>query len=341
MGKTQIPILAAVLMGCYAEAPALGAGESPPLPTASAVEGGGVATHHGATELATLLARPALKGGAVMPPLQGDFEFSSLSDSGMRAKFVLDGTEVDIASNVSEDGLLDVQLEFNGMVLSGWIDARRRVSELDGFATAQGGDTVLTEDDRRVLLALTPHLELASTNDHDDLVTRVVRAWSELPDSIALQRTVAADSKREIVNICPLFNTVQNVWHDHQPFEGNDGGLCGAGNPPPPCTSVTIVGSRSTSLGYSPEDTYYFRNGAWSTSEQPYHVPFLSQFGECYGHCGPGCPLANQVLTRDCMIHDQCMRNGHPSVLDSFCAAEVEAGLDDAIYFGYCPNTAG
>lgn len=255
MRTTQIPFMAAILMSCYADPTLPEEAELPPSRMASALEGGGVVPSHGTAELAKLLVKPALKAGAFAPQLKGDFTSARLSDGGMRAKFVLDGTKVDIASNVAEDGLLDVQLEFNGMVLSAWIDAHRRVSELDGFATAQGGDTVLTADDRRVLLALTPHLELATQDDNDDLLTRFVGVWAELPDSIALQRTVAADVKREAVNICPLFNTVQDVWHDHLPGEGNDGGLCQTGDPPPPFTSVAIVGSRSTALGFFPEDT--------------------------------------------------------------------------------------
>lgn len=312
MRHIKAPVVAVMLLGCLADGPGAGEGEPPELP--KAVPG----------------------GGQGLPLLQGDFERTGLGNGSMRARFVFDGSEVDLTSHARADGLLDVQLEFNGMVLTGLIDERRRISELDGFAAAQGRDTVLTEDDRRVLEALVPQLEKASTSHSDDMVMRLVGLWAQAPESFALQRTVAADRQRAVVDYCSKYDQWIEAWHEH----GDDSGSPGCPdwyNPSAECISNALVGSRAQTLGV-PEDTYYWINNGWTTVV-PNHLAYNYQLGECYGNCGLGCPSGNQRLSQDCMNHDQCVRNGH-SIIASACNSELGWAADDEVFATACPNTA-
>ena len=221
----------------------------------------------------------------------------------------------------------DVTVDVDGMTLTALIDTKSQVGDIDGFATANGGDTQLTDDDRALLLAFDRAVTTIVSADAKNqlpgeaqLVVRMVDMWSDTPSSAPLTRQVLGQENRSYTSICSQYGTYQYTTHDDWNYN----------NWNPKSTSISLVGSR---WGGS---TYYQVNGAWTTTTQD-HKAYVYEAGDCYARCGAGCSTGNQVLTTDCNHHDQCVRNGH-SITSVWCDDEFSACVDD---FAFAPTCSG
>jgi hypothetical protein len=223
----------------------------------------------------------------------------------------------------------DVTVETNGMTLTATIDTKSQVGDLDGYASANGTDTQLTDDDRTVLLAFDKAISTAVAGDtkqqlpvEANTLNRLAFLWADTPSSAPLTRQVLGQENRSYTSICGQFETYQYTTHDDLHYS----------DWAPNSTSISYVGSR---WGGS---TYYYVNGKWTTTTQD-HKPYVYEAGDCFGHCGAGCPSGNQTLTVDCNHHDQCVRNGH-DIASIWCDDEFSACIDDFAFAPTCANTA-
>ncbi|MEO8874487.1 MAG: hypothetical protein ABI461_02780, partial [Polyangiaceae bacterium] len=221
----------------------------------------------------------------------------------------------------------DVTVDVDGMTLSALIDSKSQVGDIDGFATANGRDTQLTDDDRVVLLSFDKALNsIMASDDKNQLpseahvAVRMVDMWSDTPSSAPLTRQVLGQENRSYTSICSQYGTYQYATHDDWHYN----------NWNPKSTSISLVGSRWSGT------TSYYVNNTWTTSTQD-HRADTYEAGQCFGHCGAGCPSGNQNLTVDCDNHDQCVRNGH-DIASMWCDDEFSACVDD---FAFAPTCAG
>ncbi|HNN90677.1 MAG TPA: hypothetical protein PKI03_00345 [Pseudomonadota bacterium] len=231
---------------------------------------------------------------------------------------------VTFASREVEAKVFDILVDVNGMTLSALVDANHQVAELDGFAST-GGDTQMLEADRAVLkdlvLALDGAEELAKDGvTASAMLYRVVSNWSQATETVPMQRQVAGSEQRGWTSLCSSFGKYVKATHNCNLYARN------AAN----STSSAKVGTRTAS-------TYYYVGGRWTTTT-PNHGANLSEYGACFGNCGPSCPSGDQTLTLDCHDHDQCVRNGH-SLTSAYCNDEFASASDDEFFAPRCTGT--
>ncbi|HEX7667521.1 MAG TPA: hypothetical protein VF407_23475 [Polyangiaceae bacterium] len=249
-----------------------------------------------------------------MEPMQG----------GLGGQFVF-GTRTLTFKAITTDGSTDVVVVVDGMSLTALVDTKSQVGEIDGFATSNGQDTQITDDDRAVLTAFDKAVDLQVANDKTlpeeaKLVSRMADLWAETPSSAPLTRQVIGQENRSYNSICSQYGTYQYATHDDWNY--NDWNA--------KSTSLALVGSRWSGT------TSYLVNNSWTTKTQD-HKPYLYEAGDCYGRCGADCSSGDQVLTTDCNNHDNCVRNGH-AIASMWCDDEFSACVDD---FAFAPSCGG
>ncbi|WDE07873.1 hypothetical protein SG34_013880 [Thalassomonas viridans] len=219
-------------------------------------------------------------------------------------------------------GEFELSVEVHGKTLTASVDKYSKSAKLNAVDTK--GETVfINAKDRRQLEALSKAYEQLGYGDDSDaanMLKRLLSLWAQTPDDVSLQRSIDGVSTSAYQSLCSYEGLELAASHD--------GNQCGYDDPE--CTSLALVGSRGS-------NTESFINGQWTTAE-PDHVPYVRQRGECYGNCGGGCPSGNQILTRDCLNHDQCVRNGH-SLASGWCNDDFTYTFDDAIFAPECPGT--
>ncbi|WDE01506.1 hypothetical protein [Thalassomonas actiniarum] len=219
-------------------------------------------------------------------------------------------------------GQFELELVVHGKTLTASVDKDNKSAKLSAL-DARGQAIFLNEKDRLQLSALLKTYELqgyGKQNDAANMLKRLLSLWAQTPDMVSLQRTIDGVSTSAYQSLCSYNGLELAASHD--------GNQCGYDDPE--CTSLALVGSRGS-------NTESFINGQWTTAV-PDHIPNVRQRGECYGNCGGGCPSGNQILTRDCLNHDQCVRNGH-SLISGWCNDDFTYTFDDAMFAPECPGT--
>ncbi|MEO8799631.1 MAG: hypothetical protein ABI551_17185 [Polyangiaceae bacterium] len=286
---------ASVLMGC--------SGGADPTPSTGAPS----STDGTSTDVAGALTLAPIEGG-----LSGQFLY---------------GTRTITFKAVTTAGSTDVVVDVDGMSLTALIDTKSQVGEIDGFATSNGQDTQITDDDRVVLTAFDKALEANVSSDTSlpqeaQLVSRMADLWAETPSSAPLTRQVIGQENRSYTSICSKYGTYQRASHDDSSYKQWSANT----------TSLALVGSRWSGV------TSYLVNSAWTHTTQN-HKPNVYEAGDCYGRCGADCSSGNQVLTSDCNNHDQCVRNGH-AIASIWCDDEFSACTDDFAFAPHCGGTS-
>lgn len=269
---------------------------------------------------------PTLPSGAVAAAPQATGTLSvQKTTTGVTGTFALGNDGVTFTTEVAA-GKLDITVELHGMTLTGLIDRANSVVAYDGYASANGGDTQLDDADRALLSAfdraLTHAVQADATPTLQDL-ERSVSLWSETPSSVKLQRPVIAQANRSWTSICGQFETWQWATHDCWDYDN------WAAN----STSATYIGYH-----WDWSNTFYWVNSSWTTAEQD-HKAYLYEAGDCFAHCGAGCPSGDQTLTVDCNNHDQCVRNGH-DIASFWCDDEFTSASDDYTFAPSCSGTS-
>jgi len=229
---------------------------------------------------------------------------------------------VHFSSTETVPGQFELKVEVHGKTLTASVDKDNKSAKL-AAVDGKGAEVFLNAKDRSQLDALFKAYEqqgYGGQSDAGNMLKRLLSLWAQTPDSVSLQRSVDGVSTSAYQNLCSYKGMELAASHD--------GNQCGYDDPE--CTSLALLGSRGS-------NTESFINGQWTTAV-PDHIPYVRQRGECYGNCGGGCPSGNQILTRDCLNHDQCVRNGH-SLASAWCNDDFTYTFDDAMFAPECPGT--
>ncbi len=244
------------------------------------------------------------------------------STGSLTGSYSLGDSTVKFLSTETAPGVFDVVIELHGMTLSALVDRNRQVAEADGFAPG-GAETQIVDTDREALRSFVGALSEQLDTESDgaaSILARLASNWSQMPDTVPLQRQVAASENRGWTSLCSSKGLYVTATHDDNNYSKNS----------PRSTSYGHVGLRSSS-------TEYYVSGRWITTTQD-HVAGLYERGSCYGNCGAGCPGGNQTLTVDCHNHDQCVRNGH-ALASLYCDDEFTSASDDEFFAPRCSGT--
>lgn len=242
--------------------------------------------------------------------------------SSIKGTYGLGDEQVKFSSAEVEPGVFDVVVDLHGLTLSALVDANHQVAEADGFANS-GADTQIVDADRSTLRGLVGALDEQLDIEHSataSILSRLASNWSQMPDTVPLQRQVASSENRGWTSLCSSKGTYISATHDDNNYGKNN----------PRSTSYGHVGLRSAT-------TEYYVGGRWITTTQD-HVSLLYERGNCYGNCGASCPSGNQTLTVDCHNHDQCVRNGH-ALASLYCDDEFTSASDDEFFAPRCSGT--
>ena len=211
----------------------------------------------------------------------------------------------------------DLRVEFHGMTLVALVDTEAAVVEHDGYASDNGEDTQMNDEDRASLAALSHALDGYGTDVGSELslLRRFVNVWSEFPSSKELSGTAVGEADRSYTSICWAENSYQQVTHDDWNYNRWDDAS----------TYSAYIGFQVA--GPCSDGTYFWKDNAWVCYEPDHSTTVEYAYGGCFGRCGAGCGSSTQ-LTWDCADHDSCVRFGH--IVGSFwCNDEFTATLDD------------
>lgn len=262
--------------------------------------------------------------GAAVPPTEvvGTFTFE-----GQVAKFT---------SLQLEEGVYEITFELRGMTLYALIDQKNNVAALDGFASANGADTQILDEDREMLLSLYQAINDALPKDVPDIALLLRRAtglWAEHPTSLDSTGLIMGEQQRGHTMLCDYawcgsytgectewrwyaYATHDDLWYD---------------NDDPEAQQIVQIGDHYSCDG----DQFFYdpSSGQWVCGEpdhwkQPYVV------GNCYGRVGPGCG-GDTHYTRDAADHDGCVRNGH-MIASVWCNDEFLRAADDELFAPNC-----
>ncbi len=248
------------------------------------------------------------------------------------------GTEAKFSSRQVEPGVFRIEVSLNGLALTGLVDADNGVSTLDGFAESNGQDTQVTDEDRKVLEALSAALsaELPSgdaATAEAKYLRRAVSLWAQYPSTVELQRTVMGEQGRGYTMLCSYAkcngkNTgscggVYN-WYSYAKHDCNKGGFSYTRN-----QQIAQLGDHSSCSG----DEYYLNGSTWVCGE-PDHWSRPKVQGNCFGRCGGGCGGDTQY-TLDATNHDGCVRNGH-ALASLYCDDQFVSAADDELFAPNC-----
>jgi hypothetical protein len=250
----------------------------------------------------------------------------NLEQDSLEGTFTLADTVLSFKAAEQGEQLLDVTVDVNGAILTSTLSKAEQAIELDGFVSRSGAETRLREEDRVVLLALDRALQAVPALEHVPMalmLQRSVSLWAQMNDTFSLSRSVTVDENKSYTSLCNYCGQYVQGSHDCDQCS----------NWEPRCTSSLLLGNRDPGTQY-----WYPNSNAWS-SAQADHVATVYEKGDCFGRCGDTCTSETfgQVLTQDCLNHDQCVRNGH-WLVSAYCDDEFADAIDD--YFGIPPFVA-
>ena len=218
-----------------------------------------------------------------------------------------DSVEIRFSSVDRGDGVMDVRVELNGMILSAHYDAAGEV--LDGVSAGDGAPTVLTDVDRAAVRRLLAGLEaelyppidhVTSKEEYDALraltpaeerLFRVVDVqWSQWPTTVPLRLEIKGDAARAWTSWRRYASTNTTVTGCHDCNKCSWTGDC--------CDTGKKLGE-------------YFD-------------------GSNYGNCGTS--SSGSQFTKDCTNHDQCVRtakHGGHAMASMYCNDQFSSCVDD------------
>jgi hypothetical protein len=291
----------------------------------------------------------------VAPEQQGIIEFDQLSPALTSGTYQYRGVTLHFESETREAGH-EVTLQLRGMVLTATIDASG-VFDLDGFDTATGEDTNMTEVDSTVIhtfeVALTDLYRARGQELRSlDTLNRAVTIWGDYSPSLPLRRTFYGRSEHAVLqDLCGRVNRTGQgafsprwTWGSHDCLKiKNFWGDCGA------VSAGCLYGDDSSSVenvflsmhpsGSCSDSSYFGSNSSNFRCYEPDHeanTEFL--YGACPGRCGGSCGGGTQ-FTQACLDHDICVRFGH-LLASPECDDDLVDATFDAIWASNCSNVA-
>lgn len=242
------------------------------------------------------------------------------SAEGVTGSFDNAENTVSFSSRQREGNVFEVTLSLRGLTLDGTYDLDSAAASLDGFATENGEDTQLQEEDLTALSTFLKALEgRKRTGDSKalDLLVRATSVWAEHTPTVPLTKRVFGDAGRAWTLLCANLYSYVDGTHDDSTYARWDANA----------SVHALIGD------YGTPNTYYWTGSAWTTT--PFnHAAWPYEYGDCYGRCGADCG-SGHVYSQDCLDHDICVRNGH-SLASFWCDDEFSDCVDDTTFAPNC-----
>jgi len=272
---------------------------------------------------------------------QGVIEFDSLTPHLVAGQFDLHGQKLAFRSTVIGK-VPEVVLELRGMALTLTVDPITGAFDVDGFETAKGEDTAMTEPDRVLVHGFEVvmsdlYRDRAQELPALDILNKAVALWGEYPDEVALQRTYYGRFEKDApggIGLCGRVNrpgswgwwtggthdclTIKNWWSNCASItagcENWDDG-----------STVNYVFMSMHPVGSCSDSTFFGSNAGNFRCYEPDHDDNIEySYGACMGRCGGTCGGGTQ-FTQACLDHDVCVSfghwNGNPECADDFVGA--------------------
>lgn len=246
------------------------------------------------------------------------------------------GDDVVAFSSTSVGGIFEVDVTLNGLTLDALLDPAQGVSALDGFASANGADTQLVDEDRELLAslyaALNEQYPTADVAQPLRYLRRAVGLWAQHPSTVELTRTVMGEEGRGYTMLCSYakcggyYTGSCSSWnyYYYAKHDCNWGGFDNTHN-----QQIAQLGDHYSCSG----DEYYWTGSYWKCGE-PDHWIRPKVVGNCFGRCGGGCGGDTQY-TLDATNHDGCVRNGH-ALASLYCDDQFASASDDELFAPDC-----
>jgi hypothetical protein len=201
----------------------------------------------------------------------------------------------------------------------------------DGFATANGADTTLENEDRIFVNEFVKALEakypdLSRSGQLAFHFDAVINLWSQWVPAMSLSRIKFEDKERATDMCWWAYDSCGNPGYGGAPcamdkfhsYDGHDCNNC-SGDPMQgqgfsSCSSYAQYGN------WYQGATFYYYNGGWQTSSNG-HGNGSYIIGDCFGRYGDGCGSGTAYFQEN-GSHDHCVRNAHV-VYSSWCSDEL------------------
>jgi hypothetical protein len=250
--------------------------------------------------------------------------------------------ETKFTSEMVTPDRLEITVQVNGMMITALVDYKTGVMEFDGFSTAGGENTQMTDEDRASLTALEHELAGLGADLPQPLekLRGFVATWAEFPTTVDMQYMRVSAENRSWTSLCYAKNsyypashdcdsggfwtdqtTLDGVWISSTGFVGGPDGVAwyvSAGGSYQACSGSISCSRYTVSIPSA---------GWWTGYESDHDTRVENSYGNCFGACGAGCPGTYQ-FTVDCVNHDQCVRNGHVEA-SAYCDDQFVAASDD------------
>ncbi|MGM0555273.1 MAG: hypothetical protein ACQEVA_02745 [Myxococcota bacterium] len=274
---------------------------------------------------------------ATSDPIESEGQFSlDVTDTETTGEMATEAGVSTFHSQEVDEGVFEVSVVVNDMVLDALIDHKNGVSSLDGFASENGDDTQILDEDRAALAELNQMLNTELSEQppkNAKLLRRAVSQWSQQPTTVDATRLVMGEEGRGYTMLCDYAKCSKDSWtgacdywnwYEVASHDGNDGDWW---------DSQT---SQRAQIGdhYScSDDQWYWTSNGWKCGE-PDHWNKPYTVGNCWGRCGGGCGGDTQY-TLDATHHDGCVRNGHWTT-SLWCDDEFMSASDDELFAPDC-----
>lgn len=275
---------------------------------------------------------------------QGAVTVDQLDGTAVRGSYTKGGERLTFAADKLSDKVVTVTLEFHGLTL----DANFTLTDSgyvwtqDGFATANGEDTLMDADDVAFIDGFVKSFEGANPSyaEKGDVAARfgtAINYWGMWIPVMELRRT-KIDDRTRVNSLCSrtkcnggASQTGSCSSYDWYDYTGHDcgstwlGGYNCNGDPVQgggknKCSSVVQLGDHTPWNGVSGATaTQYYSTSGWTTSNFDHATGY--EIGECYGRYGNGCG-SGKAYNDTSLSHDQCVRNGH-NIASSWCSDEL------------------
>jgi hypothetical protein len=214
----------------------------------------------------------------------------------------------------------------------------------DGFASADGAETMMTQADIALIGQFVKAFEAANPGySHDNggighQFQTAVDYWASWIPAMELTRTKVDEADRAISLCARAKCWTGNAWtldgdcqsYDWYDYTGHDcgsswlGGSNCNGDPTQgggrnKCSSVVQLGNHRPYDATWTGSTLYWSTNGWTTSNFNHALGY--EVGECYGRYGNGCGDGKSYNDTS-LSHDQCVRNGH-NIASSWCSDEL------------------
>jgi hypothetical protein len=269
-------------------------------------------------------------------PPEGTLAVSEMGATLISGSYTVGDDTLQFEARELSPNLLTTTLKLHGLTLDSTLDTRggNRMWSQDGFATATGADTAMSEEDQQLILFFVKALEkqypdVAKGDGLSFHFSTVINYWAQWSPAMELRRIKFEDRERAI-DMCWYASDTCGNWgsgsapagscdYEWHTYDGHDCSTCSGdpvqGQGQNNCSSYGAYGDwddRGT--------TWYWYGGSWHSAASG-HGDGSYLEGDCFGRYGGGCGSGTAYFQEN-GSHDHCVRNGHV-IVSAYCSDEL------------------